>query len=181
MILMSMSDDKTLNLWKVIDQIGNIRNNQVNPQHILIWKGQSTIDYNNALPILKCRNIHTDLFKSPKWNDLYCLFIISLLSRHSHFFLDNFYYRFSLFNLTLCLSWSSCLWLCYALLILRGSYCWFYHLFSWGFLLIGPFYYLFSCLFYTLFCNTLALFLELLYCLERIHLRTTQYHSSLKC
>ena len=68
MIFMTVSNDKSLDLIHMIKQISNIRNNQIDSQHIIRGETQSTIHDNNTVFILKGSNIHSDLFQTTQWD-----------------------------------------------------------------------------------------------------------------
>ena len=70
MILVAMGNDKAFYLLNVVFQIGHIRDYQVDPQHVVLRKGQTTIHDNNTVFILEGSNIHSDLLKAAQRNDL---------------------------------------------------------------------------------------------------------------
>ena len=70
MILMSMSDHEALYLFYIVFQISNIRNYQVYTQHIVLRKGQTAVNYNNTVFVLKGSNVHSNLLQSSKGNYL---------------------------------------------------------------------------------------------------------------
>ena len=81
MVLVAMCDHKSFHLLLIFDQIGHIRDHFINSQHIIIRKRYSAVDDDNGIVILHSSNIHADLIKSPKGNDLhpallfFCCFI----------------------------------------------------------------------------------------------------------
>jgi len=64
MILMSVGDDKTFDLVDVALQISNIRDDQVDTQHIIRRKCKTAVYHYNGVLILKCGNVHTDLLQT---------------------------------------------------------------------------------------------------------------------
>ena len=73
MILMSMGNHKSLDLVNIVFQIGNVRNDQINSQHIVAWEGQSAVHHNNTVFVLKGRHIHSDLFQASKRYNFYLI------------------------------------------------------------------------------------------------------------
>src|SRR5699024_7650532 len=69
MVLMSMGDDKSLYLPDIFLQIGDVRNYQVDPQHIVLREGQTAVHDNNTVFTLKGSNVHSDLLQSSQRND----------------------------------------------------------------------------------------------------------------
>ena len=76
-ILMSMGNHKSLDLVNIVFQIGNVRNDQINSQHIVAWEGQSAVHHNNTVFVLKGRHIHSDLFQAPSGIIFTLLFFVS--------------------------------------------------------------------------------------------------------
>ena len=70
MILMSMCDHKTLHLIRIALKVTNIRDYKIDSEHIIFRERQSAIYYNNTVFIFKGSDIHSDLFKASKRNDL---------------------------------------------------------------------------------------------------------------
>ena len=69
-ILMSMRDDKALDLVDVVLQIRDIRYHAVNTEHIVLRECQSAVnDYDRVL-ILYRSDIHSNLFQTAQRNDL---------------------------------------------------------------------------------------------------------------
>ena len=66
-------------------QIGDVRDNQVDSQHIVGWKSQTAVHDDDAVITLKRGNVHADLIESAERNDLNTavllhLYFIRLLS-----------------------------------------------------------------------------------------------------
>ena len=70
MILMSVGDDETFYLVDVILQVGYIRNDQIDSQHIVLRERKTTVYNYNTVTILKSSNVHTDLLQASQRNDL---------------------------------------------------------------------------------------------------------------
>ena len=68
MILMSMRDHKSLYLFDIVLQIGNIRNDKINSQHVILREGKTAVYHNNTVLIFKGSNVHTNLFQTAKWD-----------------------------------------------------------------------------------------------------------------
>ena len=64
MVLMSVGDDETFYLVDVILQIGYIRDDQVDSQHVICWERQTAVHHNNTVLILEGSNVHTNLFQT---------------------------------------------------------------------------------------------------------------------
>ena len=69
-VLMSVGDDEALDLRHVALQIGDVRDDQVDPQHIVGWKSQTAVHDDDAVITLKRGNVHADLIESAERNDL---------------------------------------------------------------------------------------------------------------
>ena len=70
-ILMSVRDHKTLHLVNIVFQVGDIRNYQVNSQHIIAREGKSAVHYNNTVLVLEGRHVHSDLLQASERNNFY--------------------------------------------------------------------------------------------------------------
>ena len=70
MILVTMGDKETFDLVLVLFQVRNVRDNQVDSQHVILWECKSAIHDNNAFAIFESRDVHSNLFQSAQWNDL---------------------------------------------------------------------------------------------------------------
>ena len=70
MILMTMRDHKSSDLINVFLEICDIRNNKINTEHIVSREGKTAVHNNDIILVLKCGDIHTDLFQTTEWNDL---------------------------------------------------------------------------------------------------------------
>ena len=64
MVLVAMSEHKSLHLLDIILQIGDIRDHQVNAQHVILRKCQTAVHDNNTVSVFKGSNIHPDLLQS---------------------------------------------------------------------------------------------------------------------
>src|SRR5699024_204128 len=70
MILVSMGNYKSFNLFDIIFQISYIRDDQVDSQHIVLRERKTAVYHNNTVFVLKSCNIHSYLFQSAQRNDL---------------------------------------------------------------------------------------------------------------
>ncbi len=70
MILMSVSDHKALYLFRILLQISDVRDHQVNAQHIVCRKCQTTVHHNDTVFVLKGSNVHTDLLQTAQRDNL---------------------------------------------------------------------------------------------------------------
>ena len=61
MVLMSVRNYKSLDLICVLLQVCDIRDNEINSEHLILRKCESTIHDNNTVLILKRGNVHSDL------------------------------------------------------------------------------------------------------------------------
>ena len=66
MILVSVSDHKTLHFFIVVFQIGNIRDDQVDSQHIVLRERQTAVHHNNTVFVFEGSNVHSNLFQSAR-------------------------------------------------------------------------------------------------------------------
>ena len=64
MVLMSMGNHKALYLVNVLLQIADIRNHQVNAQHVISRECKSAVHDDDAVLILKRGDIHSYLFQA---------------------------------------------------------------------------------------------------------------------
>ena len=69
-ILMPMCDHKPLHLIRIALKVTDIRDYKIDSEHIIFRERQSAIYYNNTVFIFKGSDIHSDLFKASKRNDL---------------------------------------------------------------------------------------------------------------
>ena len=67
---MSVRDHKPLHFVDVVLEIGSVRDHQVDPEHVVLGKGQSAINYNNTVFVLEGSYVHTDLLKASQGDDL---------------------------------------------------------------------------------------------------------------
>ena len=70
MILMPMSDHKSLHLGNIFLKVCYIRNDQIDSQHIVLRERKTTVYNYNTVAILKSGNVHSDLLQTAKWYDL---------------------------------------------------------------------------------------------------------------
>ena len=61
MIFMTVRNRKTLDFLDIIFQISDIRDNKVDPQHIVLRECKSAVHNHNAVIVLDRGNIHPDL------------------------------------------------------------------------------------------------------------------------
>ena len=78
MVFMTMGDHKSFDFLDIILQISNIRNDQVDSEHILLRERKSTVYNNNTVLILKSCDVHSDLFQTSEWNDTHFSIVFSL-------------------------------------------------------------------------------------------------------
>ena len=64
MILVSVRDHKSLYPVHVFLQISNIRNYQIDSQHVVVREGKTAVYHNNTVLVLKRSNVHSDLLQS---------------------------------------------------------------------------------------------------------------------
>ena len=69
MIFMSMSDHKALNFVDVIFQIGDVRDHQIDSQHVVARERQSAVHHNDRVLVLKGGDVHSDLLQTAKGDD----------------------------------------------------------------------------------------------------------------
>ena len=68
-VLMTVGDIKALQLLHVLLQIGHIRYDQVDAQHLLIRERHSAVHHDDAVLILEGRDVHSDLFQASQGDD----------------------------------------------------------------------------------------------------------------
>ena len=69
MILMSMGNNKALHLLNIFLQIGDVRDNKIDAQHVILREGKSAVHDNNTVLEFKGSNVHSDLLQSAQRND----------------------------------------------------------------------------------------------------------------
>ncbi len=69
-ILMAMREHDGLDLVFVLQQIGNIRNNEVDAQHIVLWEHQTRIDDEDFLVATDYRHVLADFPQTAQGDDL---------------------------------------------------------------------------------------------------------------
>ena len=69
MILMPMGDHKTFDFRNIFFQIGNIRNDKVDTEHVILRECQTTVHNHNAVFVFESCDVHSDLLKSTKRNN----------------------------------------------------------------------------------------------------------------
>ncbi len=70
MILMSVCNNKPFYLVNVLLQICDVRDNQINSQHVVIRESQAAVHHNNTVFIFKGSNVHADLFEAAQRDNL---------------------------------------------------------------------------------------------------------------
>ena len=76
MILVSVRDHKSLYPVHVFLQISNIRNYQIDSQHVVVREGKTAVYHNNTVLVLKRSNVHSDLLQTSQGDDLYFAVLI---------------------------------------------------------------------------------------------------------
>ena len=69
MVLVPMGNHNASNLFLILFQIGKIRNNQVNPQHISIRESHAAVDNQNILAIFINSQVLSDLIQTTQRNN----------------------------------------------------------------------------------------------------------------
>ena len=69
MILMPMGYHKTFDFRNIFFQIGNIRNDKVDTEHVILRECQTTVHNHNAVFVFESCDVHSDLLKSTKRNN----------------------------------------------------------------------------------------------------------------
>ena len=70
MIFMTVGKYESFYPVLVFQEIRDIRNDQVDPVHIIFGERKTTVDYQDGVLVLECGDIHTDGFQSAKRYDL---------------------------------------------------------------------------------------------------------------
>ncbi len=63
-VLMSVCDDKALDLVDVVLQIGDIRDDTVDSEHVILRKGETAVHHNDTVLIFEGSNVHSDLLQA---------------------------------------------------------------------------------------------------------------------
>ena len=91
MILMSVGDDKSLHLGYIVFQISDVRNHQINAQHVILRERESAVHNDDTVLILERRNVHTDLFQSAqRYDTQFSIVLFFQIIKHLHFILCKF-------------------------------------------------------------------------------------------
>ena len=69
MVFVAVGDDKGPDLVDILLQIGRIRNDQIDSQHVILGEGQAAVHDHDAVPVFKCSDIHPDLLESAERDD----------------------------------------------------------------------------------------------------------------
>ena len=87
MILMTVGDNKALHFVDIVFQIGDVRNHQVDSEHVVLRKGQTAVHHNNTVFELKGSYVHSDLLQTAERNDPQ-FGIVNIFQKNSPFFLQ---------------------------------------------------------------------------------------------
>ena len=68
-VLVAVGDHKGPDLVDILLQVGRVRNDQVNSQHVILGKSQAAVHDHNAVPVFKCSDVHPDLLESAERDD----------------------------------------------------------------------------------------------------------------
>ena len=63
MILVPMGDHKSFYLAPVVLQICDVRDHQVDAQHVILRERQSAVHHHDVIFVFKGRDVHPDLFQ----------------------------------------------------------------------------------------------------------------------
>ena len=61
MILMAVGDQKSPELFRVLFQIGHIRDHQIDARHIVVWEDQAAIHHHHVLAVFDHGEVLADL------------------------------------------------------------------------------------------------------------------------
>ena len=61
MILVPVRDENALHLVLVLQKIGNVGDHKINPQHIILRKGETAVNDDDRVLVLKSRDVHSNL------------------------------------------------------------------------------------------------------------------------
>ena len=70
-VLVAVGDDEALHLRPVVLQVRHIRDDAVDPQHVLARERDSAVHDDDAVPVLEGRHVHPDLLKAAERDDLH--------------------------------------------------------------------------------------------------------------
>ena len=98
MVFVTVSDYDALYLIDILLEVSDIRDNEVDTEHITIRECHTAVDNDDVVVIFEYGHVFADFLKAAKWNNLQLLAVISI-------FLCLFSLRFCLFRcfLWLCL------------------------------------------------------------------------------
>ena len=80
MILMPMRQDDCLDLVPILDQIRDIRNDEINAEHILLREHKPGVHNENLIIHADGSHVLSDLAKTAKRYDLYLLHIFPMIA-----------------------------------------------------------------------------------------------------
>ena len=63
MVLMSVGDDKSLQLGRIVLEVSHIRYHEVDAEHIVFRERQSAVHHDDTVLVLKGSDVHTNLFE----------------------------------------------------------------------------------------------------------------------
>ena len=69
MILVSVCDDKSLHLVNILFQIGSVRNDKIDAEHIVLREGKTAVHDHDTVSVLERSDIHADLLQASQRDD----------------------------------------------------------------------------------------------------------------
>ena len=77
MVFMAVRKHESLHPVLILKKIRNIRDDQVNPVHVILRKSQSAVHHHNAVIVFESSDVHADLFKAAQRYNLqsFCCFV----------------------------------------------------------------------------------------------------------
>ena len=88
MILVTVCQKDSLQFIVIFYQIADIWNNDINPEHFIFRKTQTTVNHNHFIFVFNCSHIFSDFLQSTQWNNFnFVLFFCHIQSPFSFLFL----------------------------------------------------------------------------------------------
>ena len=76
MVLMSVGYEKSLDFFFILDEICDVRDAHVDPEHVVFRECESTVYHDYGIPVLKSCHIHADLLETAQWYDFKMWFLM---------------------------------------------------------------------------------------------------------
>src|SRR5258706_2369178 len=70
-ILMPVGNEEATNAVKLVCEVGDVGNDEINAQHLLIWEHQPGVDDDDVFAIFDRHHVLANLAQAAQWHDAY--------------------------------------------------------------------------------------------------------------